>query len=108
MGDKGKLRSSPNTSGEGLSNNRYEATGIWAIVMTKELWKKGFWNDAKSIVIVALERFHPTVSPKSKVHLYTSSSAATKSLRIVTTRVKSTPSTSDRSSINGEEKDAQW
>src|SRR5216684_8749077 len=39
MGDKGKLRSNSNTSAEGLSNSGDEA--MWAVVLTKELWKKG-------------------------------------------------------------------
>jgi len=39
MEDKGKLRSNPNTSAEGLSNSGDEA--MWAVVLTKELWKKG-------------------------------------------------------------------
>jgi protein SDA1 len=41
MGDKGKIRSNPNTSAEGLSNSGDEA--MWAVVLTKELWKKGVW-----------------------------------------------------------------
>ncbi len=41
MGDKGKLRSNPNTSAEGLSNSGDEA--MWIVVLTKELWKKGVW-----------------------------------------------------------------
>jgi hypothetical protein len=102
MGDKGQLRSNPNTSGEGLSNNGDEA--MWAVVMTKELWKKGVWSvslgpfcllrltqyrdDGKSVAIVALGCF--ILSPKSRVYLYTSSSAATKSLKIVRTRATST------------------
>jgi protein SDA1 len=35
MGDKGKLRSNPNTSAEGLSNSGDEA--MWAVVLRKEL-----------------------------------------------------------------------
>jgi protein SDA1 len=41
MGDKGKVRSTPNTSAEGLSSSGDEA--MWAVVLTKELWKKGVW-----------------------------------------------------------------
>jgi len=41
MGDKGKLRSNPNTSADGLSSSGDEA--MWAVVLTKELWKKGVW-----------------------------------------------------------------
>jgi protein SDA1 len=79
MGDKGKLRSNPNTSGDGLSNNGDEA--MWAVVMTKELWKKGVWSvplapvrllqltqyrdDAKSVAIVALGCFHPITKVQS-------------------------------------------
>ncbi|KAF8475234.1 protein required for actin cytoskeleton organization and cell cycle progression [Russula ochroleuca] len=63
MGDKGKLRSNPNTSAEGLSNSGDEA--MWAVVLTKELWKKGVWNDAKSVAIVALGCFHPVTKVQS-------------------------------------------
>jgi protein SDA1 len=41
QGDKGKLRSNPNTSAEGLSSSGGEA--MWAVVLTKELWTKGIW-----------------------------------------------------------------
>ncbi|KAH9967129.1 protein required for actin cytoskeleton organization and cell cycle progression [Russula dissimulans] len=57
MGDKGKLRSNPNPSAAGSSSSGDEA--MWAVVLTKELWKKGIWNDAKSVAIVALGCFHP-------------------------------------------------
>ena len=80
MGDKGKLRSNPNASAAGLSNSADEA--MWAVVLTKELWKKGVWcvssasrlvvvidrkyrNDAKSVAIVALGCFHPVTKVQS-------------------------------------------
>jgi protein SDA1 len=80
MGDKGKLRSNPNTNAEGPSNSADEA--MWAVVLTKELWKKGVWyvpsaphpvvvidkqyrNDAKSVAIVALGCFHPVTKVQS-------------------------------------------
>ncbi|KAI0270933.1 SDA1-domain-containing protein [Russula aff. rugulosa BPL654] len=63
MGDKGKVRSNPNTSAEGLSNSSDEA--MWAVVLTKELWKKGVWNDAKSVAIVAMGCFHPVTKVQS-------------------------------------------
>ncbi|KAI0256010.1 SDA1-domain-containing protein [Lactifluus subvellereus] len=63
LGDKGKLRSNPNTSAEGLSNSGDEA--MWAVVLTKELWKKGIWDDAKSVAIVALGCFHPVTKVQS-------------------------------------------
>ena len=41
VGDKGKLRVNPNTNTEGLSSSGDEA--MWAVMLTKELWKKGVW-----------------------------------------------------------------
>jgi protein SDA1 len=54
---------------------------MWAVLMTKELWKKGVWlvplapvcqlrltqyrDDAKSVAIVALECFHPITKVQS-------------------------------------------
>jgi len=42
MGDKGKLRSNPNPSAADSSSSGDEA--MWAVVLTKELWKKGIWS----------------------------------------------------------------
>ena len=39
-GDKGKLRAA-GPSKQGTSSNSEEA--MWAIVLTKELWRKGIW-----------------------------------------------------------------
>lgn len=39
VGDKGKLRAG--SSSQGGSSNGEEA--MWAIVLTKELWRKGIW-----------------------------------------------------------------
>jgi protein SDA1 len=41
VGDKGKLRANPGPNPDGLSRHGEEA--MWAVVMTKELWKKGVW-----------------------------------------------------------------
>lgn len=41
VGDKGKARAQPTTNAEGLVQNGQDA--MWAVVLTKELWKKGIW-----------------------------------------------------------------
>ncbi|KAA1473975.1 SDA1-domain-containing protein [Dentipellis sp. KUC8613] len=38
---------------------------LWAIIVTKELWSKGVWDDAKSVAIVALGCFHPVIKVQS-------------------------------------------
>ncbi|KAI0688738.1 actin cytoskeleton organization and cell cycle progression protein [Cytidiella melzeri] len=57
-GDKGKARAT-----QGSASMGEEA--MWAVVLTKELWKKGIWNDAKTVAIVALGCFHPVVKVQS-------------------------------------------
>ncbi|PIL23698.1 hypothetical protein GSI_13447 [Ganoderma sinense ZZ0214-1] len=61
VGDKGKLRAVAGTSTAG--GNGEEA--MWAVVLTKELWRKGIWNDAKAVSIIALGCFHPVVKVQS-------------------------------------------
>ncbi|KAI0822667.1 SDA1-domain-containing protein [Trametes gibbosa] len=58
VGDKGKLKANA-----GPGHNGEEA--MWAIVLTKELWRKGIWNDAKTVSIIALGCFHPVVKVQS-------------------------------------------
>ncbi|KAI0371821.1 actin cytoskeleton organization and cell cycle progression protein [Pilatotrama ljubarskyi] len=58
VGDKGKLKAAA-----GPGNNGEEA--MWAVVLTKELWRKGIWNDAKTVSIIALGCFHPVVKVQS-------------------------------------------
>lgn len=36
------------------------AEAMWAVMLSRELWKKGVWNDSKTVSIVALACFHPT------------------------------------------------
>ena len=76
IGDKGKLKAA---SVQAASRNGGEA--MWAIVLTKELWRKGIWcvsvivvtrlvlncarNDAKTVSIIALGCFHPVVKVQS-------------------------------------------
>ena len=103
LGDKGKLRNNPNTSAEGLSNTGDEA--MWAVVLTKELWKKGIWfvslapfllttidaSVGTMLNLLPLLRWDVFIlSPKSRVHLYTSSSAVTRGLRTIKTRATTT------------------
>ncbi|KAI1790715.1 SDA1-domain-containing protein [Ganoderma leucocontextum] len=61
VGDKGKLRAAARTSAAG--SNGEEA--VWAVVLAKELWRKGIWNDAKTVSIIALGCFHPVVKVQS-------------------------------------------
>ncbi|KAH9072189.1 protein required for actin cytoskeleton organization and cell cycle progression [Lactarius deliciosus] len=61
LGDKGKLRNNPGA--ERSSDSGDEA--MWAVVLTKELWKKGVWDDAKSVAIVASGCFHPVTKVQS-------------------------------------------
>jgi protein SDA1 len=41
QGDKGKLRATEASTSDGTANNGEEA--MWAVVLTKELWRKGIW-----------------------------------------------------------------
>lgn len=41
QGDKGKLRANSGTEGSQKPANAVEA--LWAVVLTKELWRKGVW-----------------------------------------------------------------
>ncbi|TDL29020.1 protein required for actin cytoskeleton organization and cell cycle progression [Rickenella mellea] len=34
---------------------------LWAVALVQELWKKGVWNDAKTVSIMATGCFHPVV-----------------------------------------------
>ncbi|EJD07420.1 SDA1-domain-containing protein [Fomitiporia mediterranea MF3/22] len=38
---------------------------LWAVFMTKDLWRKGIWNDAKSVAIISLGCFHPITKVQS-------------------------------------------
>ncbi|KAF4615384.1 hypothetical protein D9613_002888 [Agrocybe pediades] len=63
VGDKGKLRAANGPNAERDSHNTEEA--MWAVVLTKELWKKGVWKDAKTVSIVAQGCFHPVTKVQS-------------------------------------------
>lgn len=51
VGDKGKGRKNANKEKGGEA--------MWAVMMVRELWKKGVWKDAKTVSIVSLAAFHP-------------------------------------------------
>ncbi|CUA77184.1 Protein sda1 [Schizosaccharomyces pombe 972h-] [Rhizoctonia solani] len=59
QGDKGKLRSKP------VGERETGEEAMWAIMVAKELWKKGVWNDAKTVSIVELGCFHPITKVQS-------------------------------------------
>jgi protein SDA1 len=66
LGDKGKLRAGA-TGGSG--GNGEDA--MWAVILTKELWRKGIWTDAKCVSIVALGCFHPVMKVQSaSIHFF--------------------------------------
>ncbi|KAG1778681.1 SDA1-domain-containing protein [Suillus placidus] len=68
VGDKGKLRSAGPTSDK-TANNGEDA--MWAVILTKELWRKGIWTDAKPVSIVALGCFHPVMKVQSaSIHFF--------------------------------------
>ena len=53
------------------------AEAMWAVMLTRELWKKGIWNDAKTVSIVALACFHPTAKVQNAaVHFFLGSDDA--------------------------------
>ncbi|KAL4249562.1 Protein SDA1 [Abortiporus biennis] len=61
VGNKGKAKA--------LANSKCGAhegeDAMWAIVLTRELWKKSVWSDAKSVSVVALGCCHPVVKVQS-------------------------------------------
>ncbi|KAJ7349373.1 SDA1-domain-containing protein [Mycena albidolilacea] len=71
VGDKGKLRAS---TGAGPTTDRMAHNGeeaMWAVILTKELWRKGIWTDAKPVAIIALGCFHPVVKVQSaSIHFF--------------------------------------
>ncbi|KAF8516656.1 protein required for actin cytoskeleton organization and cell cycle progression [Gautieria morchelliformis] len=69
LGDKGKLRAGAAPVDGSAKQSADEA--MWAVVLAKELWKKGVWNDAKTVSIVALGCFHPSTKVQSaSVHFF--------------------------------------
>lgn len=64
QGDKGKLRANP-TSNDTSPSGTKGVEALWAVLLTKELWRKGVWNDGKSVSIVSLGCFHPVAKVQS-------------------------------------------
>ncbi|KAF9456498.1 protein required for actin cytoskeleton organization and cell cycle progression [Collybia nuda] len=69
VGDKGNLRLSNNQTNDRAAHNSEEA--MWAVILTKELWRKRIWTDAKSVSIVSLGCFHPVTKVQSaSIHFF--------------------------------------
>ncbi|KAJ7490049.1 SDA1-domain-containing protein [Mycena galericulata] len=69
VGDKGKVRASTGPTTDRMAHNGEEA--MWAVILTKELWRKGIWTDAKPVSIIALGCFHPVVKVQSaSIHFF--------------------------------------
>ncbi|KAJ3901031.1 SDA1-domain-containing protein [Lentinula edodes] len=44
---------------------------MWAVILTKELWRKGIWNDVKPVSIVAIGCLHPVLKVQSaSIHFF--------------------------------------
>ncbi|KIL00642.1 hypothetical protein PAXRUDRAFT_821434 [Paxillus rubicundulus Ve08.2h10] len=66
LGDKGKVRAGAAGSSGGNGED-----AMWAVILTKELWRKGIWTDAKCVSIVALGCFHPVMKVQSaSIHFF--------------------------------------
>ncbi|KAH7927697.1 protein required for actin cytoskeleton organization and cell cycle progression [Leucogyrophana mollusca] len=69
VGDKGKLRATTGPTSDRTANNGEDA--MWAVILTKELWRKSIWTDAKPVSIVALGCFHPVMKVQSaSIHFF--------------------------------------
>jgi protein SDA1 len=65
VGNKGKGKGKE-TGGEAM----------WAVMMVRELWRKGVWTDAKTVSIAALAAFHPNTKVQSAaLHFFLGSDA---------------------------------
>ncbi|KIM57659.1 hypothetical protein SCLCIDRAFT_1219350 [Scleroderma citrinum Foug A] len=68
LGDKGKVRAA---TGPSVENTAKGDDAMWAVILTKELWRKGIWTDAKSVSIVALGCFHPVMKVQNaSIHFF--------------------------------------
>ncbi|KIJ99557.1 hypothetical protein K443DRAFT_679820 [Laccaria amethystina LaAM-08-1] len=63
VGDKGKLRVSNEPTSDRGAHHGEDA--MWAVILTKELWKKDVWKDAKSVSIISQGCFHPVIKVQS-------------------------------------------
>ncbi|KAG6878766.1 hypothetical protein C0993_008065 [Termitomyces sp. T159_Od127] len=70
VGDKGKFKASNGSVVDGSAALNGEEA-MWAVILTKELWRKGIWTDAKAVTIIALGCFHPVTKVQSaSVHFF--------------------------------------
>ncbi|KAF8306246.1 actin cytoskeleton organization and cell cycle progression protein [Clavulina sp. PMI_390] len=68
QGDKGTIRGQKPSDATKTSTND---EAIWAVALTKQLWKKGVWDDAKTVSIIALACFHPHVKVQNAaIHFF--------------------------------------
>ncbi|KAG6861893.1 hypothetical protein C0995_010599 [Termitomyces sp. Mi166 len=70
VGNKGKFKASNGPIPDGSTTHNGEEA-MWAVILTKELWRKGIWIDAKPVAIIALGCFHPVAKVQSaSVHFF--------------------------------------
>ncbi|KIK63819.1 hypothetical protein GYMLUDRAFT_71942 [Collybiopsis luxurians FD-317 M1] len=73
FGNKGKQKET-NTGVHFGTTDRTAGRGedaIWAVILTKELWRKGIWNDVKPVSIVAIGCLHPVLKVQSaSIHFF--------------------------------------
>ncbi|KAF6764950.1 SDA1-domain-containing protein [Ephemerocybe angulata] len=60
VGDKGKTKMPAPTDSRKTSEE-----AMWAVILAKELWRKGIWRDAKTVAIIAQGCFHPVIKAQS-------------------------------------------
>ncbi|KAF8334969.1 protein required for actin cytoskeleton organization and cell cycle progression [Cantharellus anzutake] len=72
LGDKGKLRGAKNAAANNPpEGNKVRDEAMWAVNLTKELWKKRVWTDAKAVSIVMLACLHPVTKVQSAaIHFF--------------------------------------
>ena len=72
LGNKGKGKLSQNGPGptmDASADGKGEA--MWAVLLTRELWKKGVWNDAKPVSLISMACFHRFVKVQSAaIHFF--------------------------------------
>ncbi|KAJ3728926.1 SDA1-domain-containing protein [Lentinula raphanica] len=73
FGNKGKQKE----AGTGLHYGTSDKTAgrgedaMWAVILTKELWRKGIWDDVKPVSIVAIGCLHPVLKVQSaSIHFF--------------------------------------
>ncbi|KAF5391882.1 hypothetical protein D9757_001638 [Collybiopsis confluens] len=74
FGNKGKQKDVGNGSVHFGTTDKTAGRGedaIWAVILTKELWRKGIWSDVKPVSIVAIGCLHPVLKVQSaSIHFF--------------------------------------